>query len=292
MKIPIDDRVKYYLGDKYSKVEEPTDHQTGYDVPIKLTLDNYLQNYSKIHSGTLYPNDVIRLLKLGGTDNELWVQCGDKPYIGPEYPVLVKTRDTFDPESKGVIANLNSARHWGENFKYRNGPVWEDKFDECIWRGVDTGGDVRLDFVKKFHTKFNIGFSGYVQDSRQRPTEYGHELRKPMLTMSNLMKYKYLPVVDGNDKSSSLGWIMASDCVPLMPVPRYHSWLCEPWLKPGVHYVETKRDFSDLEEKLEWCRANGDECKKIARAGMEFMLQFINPYHEDLVERSILESLG
>ena len=278
MKIPIEDRVKYYLGDKHSKVEEPTEHQTGYDVPIKLNLEKYLQNYSKIHPGTLYPNDVVRLLKLSG--DEFWIQCGDKPYIGPEYPVLVKTRDTFDPESKGVIANLNSARHWN------------DKIGECIWRGVDTGGDVRLDFVKKFHDKFNIGFSGYVQDYKQRPMEYGDELKKPRLPMSTLMKYKYLPIVDGNDKSSSLGWIMASDCVPLMPVPRYHSWLCEPWLKPGVHYVETKRDFSDLEDKLKWCRANDAECKKIARAGMEFMLQFINPHHEDLVERSILESLG
>lgn len=291
MKIPVEDRVKYYLGDKYTKKETPTEHHTGYDVPIKLNLKKYLKNYSKIHPGTLYPNDVMRLLSLN-EGSELWIQCGDKPYIGPEYPVLVKTRDTFNPDSKGVITNLNSARHWGENFKYRNGPAWEDKINECVWRGADTGGNVRLDFVKKFYNKFNIGFSGYVQDSKHKPMEYGHELKKPTLTISNLMRYKYLPIVDGNDKSSSLGWILASDCVPLMPVPRYHSWLCEPWLKPGIHYVETKRDFSDLEEKIEWCRENDAECKKIARAGMEFMLQFINPHHEDLVERELLKSLA
>lgn len=34
-------------------------------------------------------------------------------------------------------------------------------------------------------------------------------------------------------------------------------------LKPGVHYIKCNEDFSDLAEKIEWCRANRSECVKI-----------------------------
>ena len=111
------------------------------------------------------------------------------------------------------------------------------------------------------------------------------------MTIPDLLKYKYLPVVYGNDKSSSLGWVMASNSVPIMPVPRYHSWMCESFLEPGVHYVEVKRDFSDMIEKIEWCKQNDAECKKIAENGKQFMLQFMNTTQEQYIELQVVTSM-
>ena len=114
-------------------------------------------------------------------------------------------------------------------------------------------------------------------------------MKKPPLKISEMKRYKYLPVVDGNDKSSSLGWVMASNSVPIMPKPRFHSWMCEPWLESGVHYVQVKADWSDFDEQLEWCRQNDSECKKIGENGIEFMKQFMDETKENYIESKLAQ---
>lgn len=281
--ISIDERVSYYLCN-YARVEEPEWAMTGYDKPIKLTLEGYYKNYQTIHPNTMYPVDVSRLLRYAGEGHKLYIQCGDSPYSGPEWPVMVKVRDSIN-KTNGIITNLNTKRHWQHVFHF-NDTDWDYKLNDFMWRGADTG-DVRYDFVTRFHKKYNVGFSEFVQN----PDKYKKELVKPKVAISEFLKYKYLPVVDGNDKSSSLGWILSSGSVPLMPIPRFHSWICEPWLKPGVHFVEVKRDFSDLLEKIKWCKNNDETCKEIAENGKKFMLQFTNPKQEEYIERKLVKSI-
>lgn len=38
-----------------------------------------------------------------------------------------------------------------------------------------------------------------------------------------------------------------------------------PLLQPNVDHVPVKADLSDLQEKIEWCRAHDEECEKIAQ---------------------------
>ncbi len=73
-----------------------------------------------------------------------------------------------------------------------------------------------------------------------------------------------------------------------MPRPKYHSWLCEPFLVAGYHYVEVSRDFSDLLEKIEWCRAHDEECRQIAENGKEFMKQFQDGEKEAMLEHLVV----
>ena len=42
---------------------------------------------------------------------------------------------------------------------------------------------------------------------------------------------------------------MSSNSVAVMPRPKYESWFMEGRLQPGVHYIEIKDDYSDLEPK-------------------------------------------
>jgi len=285
--ISIDDRIKYYIGD-VTKIKEPINGKCGYDVPIYLNYRNYLNSMTTIHPNTAYPHDVSRLLKYS-YPKDLWIQCGDSPYTGPQWPVGVKVRDTHNTESKGVIFSLESPRHWGLVFKYPD-PSWETKKNDFMWRGADTGWGIRLSFVNKFR-EYDVGFSEYVQDAIIHPEQYPPSLLKPRVTVPDLLKYKYLPIIDGNDKSSSLGWVMASNSVPIMPEPRYHSWLCEAFLQPGVHYVKVEKDFSDMLEKIEWCKDNDAACKQIAENGKKFMLQFMNPQQEQYIELQTLAYL-
>ena len=288
--ISVKDRINYYIGDTGDPYVPPNFKTKGYDVPIAINLHTYRHKFHTIHPNTAYPIDVVRLGN-HSTKPTLWFQCGDSPYTDYTWPVLVKIRDTMNKSSKGIIANLESPRHFGDLFKFNDIP-WENKRADWLWRGADTGRGIRLDFVSKFHKQYDVGFTGYVQDGLLYPELYTQELIKPKVSPDYLLQHKYLPVVDGNDKSSSLGWIMGSNSVPLMPKPRYHSWLCEPWLKAGVHYVEVNRDFSNLHEKIQWCKDHDDECSQIADNGREFMIQFVNPTHEEYIEKQIIKYIN
>lgn len=282
-------RLNYYIGENTTKTKEPENTAThGYDIPIKLNFEMYKSNFAKIHPGTQYPIDVIRYLNYA-KGKSIYIQCGDGSYTDDNWPVLVKTRDTSNSKSGGVISNINRLRHFGDLFTFTD-PPWDYKFNECVWRGVDTGfNGSRLEFVNKYRNTHNVGFSRFVQDALKSPQLYSEEMKKSPLKISEMKRYKYLPVVDGNDKSSSLGWVMASNSVPIMPKPRFHSWMCEPWLESGVHYVEVRSDWSDFDAKLEWCRQNDAECKKIGENGIEFMKQFMDENKENYLESQLAQ---
>jgi hypothetical protein len=282
--IDIRSRLNYYTGNNNKRTPPVNIGTQGYDIPIKLNFEMYRLNYSKIHPNTHYPPDVIRYLSYV-KNKDIYMQCGDSSFNG-DWPVMVKVRDTHR-NSSGVIVNFDSTRHMGGMFDHPD-PPWDSKCDDCVWRGADTGWDGdRLRFVKQYGKSHNVGFSQFVQDALESPHLYTHEMKKPKLSIQEMKKYKYLPVIDGNDKSSSLGWVMASNSVPIMPKPRFHTWACEPWMEPDIHYVEVKKDWSNFDEKLEWCRDNDEKCKEIAENGTLYMMQFMNQTQETYIEKQL-----
>jgi hypothetical protein len=286
--LDLDNRIAYYIGtdktyDSPPIVIDPVRH----DAPFSTK-----QDYNKLKTGYLF--DIQRYQAY--SKKLLWFQCGDAPYIGPHYPVLVKIRRIDHPESKGVIANLNSARHWG-NIQYlqQNDISWGLKTKTPVWRGSTTGCSKnnyqhynREDFVKLYFLKYNVGFSNITQSCNHL-----RSLTKNQMSIKELLTHKYIVSLEGNDKSSSLNWILASNSVPIMAKPKCHSWLCEPWLEPNVHYVEIKEDFSDLPEKIEWCISNDNLCKEIAQNGRDFIIK--NFEKQDLnqtIERCIIDTIN
>jgi archaellum component FlaC len=73
------------------------------------------------------------------------------------------------------------------------------------------------------------------------------------------------------------------------PVPKWHI-IVNFQLKPWVHYVPLKDDTSDLEEKLEWCNSNQEECERIVKNASEYISQF-NEQTEQKIEKRIFEKL-
>lgn len=283
--ISIQDRINFYLGDfQYESDEPPMSEPVRHDLPFKSS-----QNYSELK--TTYCLDINRYVKY--TDKSFWLQCGDSPYTFP-YPALVKIRDTANPKSCGIIGNLNSSRHWKPCERaLKNTTKWSEKKNNAIWRGSTTGINFKFKeynrelFVKDYCNKYDIGFSATVQSQ-----DHLKEYIKTPIDIDGMLKYKYLPVIDGNDKSSSLNWILASSSVPIMPKPRFHSWLCESYLQPNVHYVEVQNNFSDFDEKIQWCKDNDSQCKQIAENGQTFILEnFTNRGATEQIEKYIIEYL-
>lgn len=281
--IPIQDRVAYYLGG----AERLHDELPG-DRSVFLSKVEVFNPHAKLSQA--YRDSIFRLLSYSSLDGH-WFKTGDKPFRGGKLPVVVKIRDAENSRSNGVIFKFKETRHFPNLMSILpQDTVWRDKKNEVIWRGgfnspLNKIG--RREFVHLFEDKFDVGF--VVSDSNDKLQKITNP--KEWMSIPEMLKYKYLPVIDGNDKATSLIWVLASGSVPIMAQPRFHSWACEPWLKPGVHYCEMKPDFSDFADQIEWLKSNDDHAREIAENGWKFASQFYDLRRELEVERELVRQL-
>lgn len=60
-------------------------------------------------------------------------------------------------------------------------------------------------------------------------------------------------------------------------------------LQGGVHYIEIKDDYSDLEEKIRYYSTHPEEAKAIIRNAQAFVDQFRDKEREELISLLVLE---
>ncbi len=203
-------------------------------------------------------------------------------YENYKKPTLQKVRK-IDYNHNSIILPLEYNRHWGDVKSVLNkNNNWKKKKKGFIYRGASTGLEEtpRLNFIQKYFHKYDIGFSF----SNEHP-----EFLKNTKSIAEMSKYKYQISIEGNDKDSGLNWKLASNSVVLMRPPKFESWLMEGLLKPYRHYVPLADDFSDLEQKLNWCKKNKKKCIKIAKNARLFVKQFMNLKKEKKIYNKILE---
>ena len=82
---------------------------------------------------------------------------------------------------------------------------------------------------------------------------------------------------------------MSSNSIAIMPRPKYESWFMEGRLQGGVHYIEIKDDYSDLEEKIRYYSTHPEEAKAIIRNAQAFVDQFRDKEREELISLLVLE---
>jgi hypothetical protein len=82
--------------------------------------------------------------------------------------------------------------------------------------------------------------------------------------VDEMLQYKGLLILEGNDVSSALKWAMYSQSVVLMPRPTQTSWAMEELLEPWVHYIPLEDDLTDMEEKVQWLIDNDEKAKQIS----------------------------
>ncbi|MCI5073607.1 glycosyl transferase family 90 [Oricola sp.] len=86
---------------------------------------------------------------------------------------------------------------------------------------------------------------------------------------------KFAIDIDGNTNawSNLFTRLLAGCCVIKIASPHgYRQWYYNA-LEPWRHFVPVNADFSDLHEKIDWCRAHDSRCEEIAEAGRAFALQ-------------------
>ena len=152
----------------------------------------------------------------------------------------MKTRPLSGDNINNVILNLDKVRHF---VFLKDKSTFASKWDKAVFRGAAYQPHRRR-FMEKFfgHPLVDCGNTAEKSDL---PKEWS----APLITLYDHLKYKFVISLEGTDVASNLKWVMSSNSVAVMPRPKYESWFMEGRLQPGVHYIEIKDDYSDLEPK-------------------------------------------
>ena len=277
-------RINYYLGEVFKQ-----------NPPLHLKEDRHSETFMKLskcknktRTWQKYVGSFLLLLtKTNNRSKAFKLITGDNALHRP-VGTLVKTRNNQDRGSV-IIRCLNFERHW---HNYYNRPAdipFDNKKSAVIWRGTTTGretGVSRFNLVKTWfnkHPKIDVGFSSICQ-MKAAYNNYvkGHK------EMHDLLKYKYILSVEGNDKDTGINWKLNSNSLVFMAKPSVSSWLMESTLIPNYHYILLKDDFSDLLEKVIWCDYNETKCKQMIINANTFMRQFNNKGVEKNIEKALI----
>lgn len=288
LKMDIEQRFKYYLGSNTRRV---------IDIETQKKYSEFGQNNTYFYKGSnAYPegfrfeHGFVHPGWWWGHNNGFMVDfpCltnSADGYESHELPVLTKARRVGD--THGILLKFEYDYHWKilENFK--DDIPFESKIDDVIWRGTDLTSlnktYNRRDFVERYYAKYNVAFSIRGPENNHDYVQTNAILFKDRLSVEEQLKFKYLICLEGNDVATSLKWSLLSNSVVIMAPPKTESWLMEGLLKPYVHYVPLRDDFSDLDEVVEWCRANQEKCKEITKNATEYMQSFLNQESERLL---------
>ena len=102
-------------------------------------------------------------------------------------------------------------------------------------------------------------------------------------------KYKFILALEGYDMASSLQWIMASGCVPVMPKPTVEGWLMHSQLVAGRHYIEIAPDFSDVGDVMRYYIGHPDEARMISEESRKWALQFNDRKREKIISLLVVD---
>lgn len=223
--------------------------------------------------GSAYYYDLGRWLKGFPHRLQLAYYSGDN-FSNPSCPTIVKTRRLDRGVEMGTIVNMDSRRHFAR--KVCDPVGWADKEPVLFFRGAITGKPARVAFFEQWAGKpgFDLGDTAADSDGRWH---------RERVSPEGQFAYRYILCLEGADVASSLHWVMASGCVPVMPRPTVEGWLMHSQLVPGVHYIEIAPDFSDVGQVMAWHFAHPEEGERIAEASRQWAARFADPRREAII---------
>lgn len=217
-------------------------------------------------------------------------------------PTLAKTRHRDAQSLQKPYCGLLRLRSRMHFAPIRNDPIpFEKKKNIVLWRGGPSGPGFENEYCPELMKPsreeclrrwcLNRATQGEIDvglTKKWRYQKYKTYLKKEM-KISEMMEYKYLLSIEGNDVATNLKWAMASNSLVLMPKPRVESWFAESLLEPYVHYVPVKDDFSDLLNQKLWCDQHPQKCKKIIKNAQAFVQPFRNEERDYYLSFRVLQ---
>jgi hypothetical protein len=214
-------------------------------------------------------------------------------YNGPR-EMLDTVLDTTNLQA--IVWKLATRRHFGllDKVSHEDTP-WSLKLNMAVFRGQLTGSrdgfdksksdeencyDMRRCRLVYTHANSNLVHARLTSTRRRLPhTLNGVNLMGAKTTIQNLLQYKAIIMLEGNDVASGLKWALLSQSVVLMPTPTHTSWAMEEFLEPWVHYIPLNENATDVDEKMQWVIDHDDIAQRIAERGTLWMEDLV--FHPD-----------
>lgn len=202
---------------------------------------------------------------------------GDVTHV-PEWPAIVKSRPIHGNNVNSVVLKLEKIRHF---LFLKDKKSFVSKKNMIISRGKAANKPHRLSFLEKY-------YHHPMCDAGQ--VDRGDNLQYPAVrkTLEEHLDFKFILCLEGNDVASNLKWVMSSNSLAVMPLPKYETWFMEGTLIPNYHYVLIKDDYSDLEERMNYYIEHPDEAQKIIENAHQYIKQFKNRKRENLISLMVL----
>lgn len=286
-----EERINYYLNN-LQHLDVCVDHEMlrfDYD-KVFATNKEGLKKYEHLNS---YFRDMIRYTSNINTEKYFFCLFGDN-FQTQTHPSFIKTKK-INEESNNVLLNLDSERHTTMlNYIKNIDKPYHAKNEKILWRGASTGNHIHgqrdlivIKFQHHSNPDIDIKYNELVQGYTNNKNEY---LLGDYKNLEQQLEYKFLISIEGNDVASNLKWMLLSNSIVLMPKPKICSWFMEDKLEPFVHYIPLNDDFSDLEDKYNWCLHNQGECEKISKNASQYIEQFMDQNRENEITRRVIET--
>jgi len=270
--------LKYKAACDHEELKTRLNYYVKLDASFNLPPTAVANKDFKRTKGTAYYLDLKEFLHYFKRDTKFAYHFGDELHVNT-YPTLFKARPLDKKNANSVLFKLDKRRH----FRWVNDALsFQEKKDMMVWRGK-AHQEQRKEFVKRFfdHPKFDVG----LVHKRQKNLPG----QKDFISIAEHLQYKFICCVEGFDVATNLKWAMSSNSLCVMPKPTCETWYMEGILKPGIHYVETKPDFSDVEEKMDYYIEHPDEAQTIIENAHRHVARFQDPQMEELLGFMVLE---
>ena len=203
---------------------------------------------------------------------------GDVTHV-PEQPAFVKSRPIAGNNTNSVVLKLEKMRH----FNFINDPVPFDKKQNLLIGMAFVDQPHRVLFMEKH---FNNPLCRLGQINLGTTHDHWY---KPKISIREHLNYKFILTLEGNDVATSLKWVMSSGSIAVMPLPTYETWFMEGMLIPDFHYIKIEKDYSDLDEKLNYYINYPDKAREIIKNAHQYIQQFRNTELEKILSLLVLK---
>lgn len=272
------DRIFDKLNDQQIEdVNSRVDYCMKLSTPFKCDMDVAIKDFKR-GKGSAYYFDIKKYLVNFDGGNEFNYLFGDVVHV-PDKPTFVKSRPICSGNGNSILLKMDSIRHY--NF-FTDPFQLEDKIDMAVWRGMSPQPH-RKKFVDQF---YNSGLCDVGQVDKALSDQKNY---KPYMSVRDQFKFKYIISLEGYDVATNLKWIMASNSAAIMPKSKFETWFLEGSLIPDHHYISIEDDYSNLEEKIDYCNRNPDFVRYIVGNANRYVSKYRCNRTEDLVSMLVLK---
>jgi hypothetical protein len=152
--------------------------------------------------------------------------------------------------------------------------LYSDKKNECVYRGSITS-ITTYNFIN-YQDKDGLNQREYLKRLYKNGGIKNFNFEDGIMSIEDQLKYKYILDVDGHSNTwCATVWKLYSGSVLLKTNSIWKQWYYDE-LKPWIHYVPIENDFSDINEKIQWCIDHDKECFNITQRAKIFVEEKLN----------------